>query len=344
VSGLAFVTDGSAAAAALAKWLGGSGMLRIEARSGADVARIVAARSAAGMTERTVAVSDRAVPDADFSADAALAIVRGWLADLPPIEIRTRGDQHIRARLQEERPGAEALVELRTALGPSARGTLPAKGRGRPVGSDPFRGAGFDVCVALLLDCGKALTERELARTLGRSPYGVHRVLVELERRRFVERARAGTRVREPLLLRDALAEAWQERVQPPRAARGFLARRPARVRADLLHALARSGERGLLAGPSAVIGPAASATRQTFVYWDGDDALLARVELEPTRAAGPDVVIWPILERGIAYAPRRLGSALATNRVVAFLDLAALGTDRDRRAAEAVWSEGAGT
>jgi len=192
VSGPVFVTDGSAESMALAKWLGGGGVVIVEARDGKEVARIVASRRRAGLSERMVAVGEQVVAQADFAAADALRVARDWLVGFSPIDARIRGHLSIQEAIGEERAGADLLMTLRSSLGTRAEVSGSSKRRGRPPGSDPFRGVGFDICVALLLGGDIAQTERSLAQAVSRSQFGVHRVLVELERRRYIERPRAG--------------------------------------------------------------------------------------------------------------------------------------------------------
>ena len=60
---------------------------------------------------------------------------------------------------------------------------------------------------------------------------------------------------------------------------------------------------------------------------------------LEGSPGAAP-VRIWSPVERAVFYRPRVIDGLPATNRVVAYLDLAISGVDRYLRAAEAVWDQ----
>lgn len=343
---LTLVTDGSPAAAALAAWLANEvpGVLIATGSSPRDVGRLVERRRSTGRSERIATLAPVDVPDADISGVEALAAARRWLDDLGPFEQRVHGPKRIAAAIADGAPGSGAVLGLLRAL---ARGrpppAPPPRRRGRPRGDDPFRGAGFDVCVALLLAPDEAWSERALAAAADRSPYAVHRALVALDERGYLERQRGATRVRDPRVLRDDLAMAWSRRAPEERAAIRFLAPRPAHVAEDLFEAAGAIGARALLAGASATTGPAGLSGGLLTVYGDADlPSLLEAAGFERVERVVGDVTVWTAPEEGVFASPRRIRGLPATNRVVTFLDLSAAGGDRYLAAAAAVWSEAA--
>jgi hypothetical protein len=331
------VSDASPEADALSGWLAARlpGAVQVTAVSAADVARVVTARR--GRPERVVTLRGVA---GDLSGDRALGAAEAWLAHLGPFERRVAGPALIDARVAEGAPGAGDVLALLNALS-RGRPRPPRSGRrGRPPGTDPFRGAGFDACVALLLEPRRAWTERDLAAATGRSPYGVHRVLVELDARGYLARARGATTVRDPILLRDDLGAAWAARCAEEREAVVYTAPRAAKALDDAFAAAGRAGLRLLLAGPSAtekLVG------RCAVVYGDrGVGGALEAAGFLPVRRTAGELALWTPLEESVFSAPRVVGGRPATNRVVTWLDLVATGTDRHREAAEHLWSEAA--
>jgi hypothetical protein len=334
------VSEGTPAADALAGWLSARlpGARQVTAVGAADVARVVASRR--GLSERVVTLGGEG---GDLSGRDALRAVETWLAHLGPFERRVAGPACIDARIAEGAADAGDVLALLNTLS-RGRPRLPATGRrGRPAGSDPFRGAGFDACVALLLEPDRAWTERDLAAATGRSAYGVHRVLVELEKRGYLDRTRGATSVRDTRLLRDDLAAAWAARLANGREAVVYAAPRRTDVAATVAAAARAAGCRALLAGPSATQAAIALAGRTTVMYADaGVHDSLRAVGFEPVRRLAGDLVIWAAPEEAVFSAPRTIGSLPATNRVVTYLDLASADVDRYGEAAEAVWSEAA--
>src|SRR5690606_24940236 len=83
------ITDGSAPAMAVARWLKerGARATVLEARSPEDVVRIIRARQMNRTAERLVALSEIA-DGADLDGGPALRVAIGWLSHLPPIEQR----------------------------------------------------------------------------------------------------------------------------------------------------------------------------------------------------------------------------------------------------------------
>jgi hypothetical protein len=340
VSAVTIVTDGSAVAASLATWLEthvSGRSTRVEARDALDVGRVVAARRDARVPERIVALSsDRADAGVDIDGSEAFAVAKGWLLLLPPIDARSRGAAIIRERIATGARGADALIELASLVGgPAATGSR----RGRPRGSDPFRGVSLELIVTLLLAPGTGRTERELATAIDRSPFGVHRALEQLMKSGYVTRDKNGALARDADLLRDDLVAAWRARVTLDRAAVAFLAPNRKRAAADVARAARAQGREVRLAGPSAVVGPNASVGDATVFYLDGAAAeILVPAGFRETSVG--DVVIWPVPERAVLLAPRPIGSLQATNRVITYADLMMMPTDRQTAAAASVWDE----
>jgi len=330
------VTDGSATAAALREWLAVPGVTFIEALNPNDVAVIVGARRAAKLSERLVTVSQ--LPGgADVSASEALEVAERWLADLTPIDRRRRGAEVIDKKMADGSEGADALQALASLLVP--RRARVARGRGRPNGSDPFRGLGLEVVVSLLLHTSTPFTERALAARIGRSQFGVHRVLAELERRGYLYRSRQGSLPRDPLILRDDLVAAWRGRVTPSREASAYQSRDRRSALNELASAAKRHGRDLRLAGPSAVTGPEASADGPLVVYLEGaPDPVMETIGFPRLRSG--DVVVWPIVESAVLLEPRTIEDVAATNRVITYADLVMIGSDRSTEAALAVWNQ----
>lgn len=347
---LVLVADGTPESSALARWIAGQTssaehLIAIDAR---DAARLVARRKAAHRSERVVSLVCPAPPESDIDGGAALTAVREWLRDLGPFERRTEGPARIAEALERDREGASDVLRLARLLadpkGTTSRASrrverpTPRK-RGRPAGSsDVFKGVGFDVCVAMLLEPARGWSERDLADRIGRSPQGVHRVLRELDARAYVRRSPGGTSLRDAELLRDDLASAWRSRFGESRAAARFVAPDLGRIWDDVSRVTSRSGADILLAGASAVSGPERPIGGPLFVYADVDDAAFRRARFKRVNRVGlADLIVWTPAENSVLLAPRSLDGRPATNRVVTYLDLM-LGGDRDRRAAETIW------
>jgi hypothetical protein len=207
------------------------------------------------------------------------------------------------------------------------------------MGLNPFHGSGFEVCSILLLEAGKDWTARGVAAQIDRAPSLVQRAFGELERRGLLQRLARGVRVADPLLLRDELLQAWKARVGTPRKeAQAYIAAKRANLQERVLESAQRAGARCLLAGPSAVEGPAALTGDPLTVYSDAAARFLG-AGFEPASGLGGDLVVWMPPERTVFLRPRALGNnRQATNRLVTFLDLASSGSERHRAAAEAVW------
>ncbi|MEK6608603.1 MAG: hypothetical protein AABZ30_13160 [Myxococcota bacterium] len=334
---VAFITDGSASAKALADWLRQRlPAILIEGRNATDVRALVSARRMERPRERVVSLA-LADAGADIAGGDALGCVASWLADLSPIERRARGAEIIESH---RRSGAHEPGALERLLGDlSVVPRLPRSKRGRPPGANPFRGVGFDVCVALLLAPDRRWTERDLALETEHAPSAIHRVLRELGRRGYLLRVRGASRPRDAELLRDDLLPAWRARIGVPRAGRGFSL--PAGTTVEKALSAARKLGFCVLAGPSAVEGPEATVGGPTMVYVD-QPALAAIVGLGASEVAGTmaHLVVWDSPESGVFRWPRTVRALPATNRVVTFLDLASTGVDRAFTAAESVWTE----
>lgn len=340
------IEDGTPEAAALGSWLDEElgGARRVTALRGAvDVAGILAARKRAGISERTAVLTEPKQAMGDVSGAGALVVVRQWLSDFGPFDARALGPLEIARRVGENSSDAGVVLDLlrrlalKTGSQPGVRRPGMAR-RGRPAGSkQPLRGVGFDVAVAILANPGRGFTERDLANACGRSVYGVHRVLLELERRAYIRRARGDIRAKDPLVLRDDLASAYAERLGSPRAASHYLAHRPRHVLEDLRSSAGHRGLAYCLAGPSAVDdfvgGPA-------IVYVDGDHAdALVRGPFEANASSGGHLVVWPVLQPSQLSSPRSLEGHPTSNRIITYLDLAVSRDPRQHAAADALWA-----
>ena len=348
-STVTLLTDGSAEARAMASWLAGKiEHARIyEARSTADVSRVLAARRASGRGERIVVLSDRWSGQDAIGGSEAMLSVTNWLSDLAPIDARAFGAERISERFQESAPGSAAVESLvRTLVLATNRAVLPRRtGRlGRRPGSNPFRGVGFDLCTLLLLEPGFDWPERELASRIDRDPAAVHRVLVELARRGLVTKAARGTRLLEPELLRDDLLASWRGTVGAPREARDFSLKAAGDGIKELLWITTHLGRRCLLAGHAAVPNPSLARSGPRPVYLEGDWQDLGKSFEKGKRSfeeAAPglgDVTIWTTPERGVFLFPGEVRGLQTTNAVVTYLDLAVADSPRSRVAAQAVW------
>lgn len=350
---VAIVTDGSPESAALARWLAdrGAPIVIVDALGPGDASVIAEARRRAG--DRVIVVHDDRA--SDVPAEDALAATRAWLGELGPFERRVRGAPIIEERLTARAPGFTEIERLLRRLAPSTRITKPektpnarrarppgpTKRPGRPPGSDPFRGAGLDVCVTMLLDPSRTWSERALATASARSPHAVHRAVIELSQRGYLERPRGAIRAARPLALRDDLAAAWSAR-RAQRGSRGWIAPHRAHVEEDVAAALIERGIEAFLAGPSALRDGLALVGGALVIYAGADaDGALEAASFRPTRGA-PDLVVFEIDEPAIRLAPRALRPIPATNRVVTFLDLVASGIDRHAEAARALWEDAA--
>lgn len=341
MTGWTVVTDGAADSAALARWLlrHGDGTL-IEARGEADVEAVVQARRQATPGTRMTVIADRKVGPVD--AREAKRTVSEWLGALAPIDARTSGADVVEERVRGEEPGSEALRSLLLASLPvPPRGTKEwGRRRGRPAGLNPFHGSGFEVCAVLLLEPNRPWTVRGVAEETQRAPSLVQRAFAELERRGLLQRQSRGTRIEDPLLLRNELLHAWKEHAAAPRReAQVFIASKRKDLASAVFARAERAGARCVLAGPSAVEGREALVGDPLTVYcdappqeWIADSGFVL--------ASGPrgDLVVWTPPERMVFWRPRRVAGHNATNRLITFLDLAALGSQRHLAAAEAVW------
>lgn len=333
MSRLTIVTDGSPFAAALARWLDAPDATLIEARDRGDVATVIEARRRARIVERVVTLAPPP-SGGDVAGDQALAVATEWLAGRSPIDVRSTGARVIGEQVDANATGADVVQALASAtVGRAAR----VARRGRPAGANPFRGASLEVAVALLLDPEREHTERALAAQIGRSPYAVHRAFSELSRRGYLARGRAGSRVRDPIVLRDDVVVAWRGRVSVTREAAAFLSKDRRSAAADLARAARKLHREVRLAGPSAVTGPTAPAGGPLVMYLEGDPVEVMKAAGFHATTAG-DVVVWPIVEAAILLAPREIRGIPATNRVITYADLMVVPNDRAADAAGEVW------
>jgi hypothetical protein len=338
-AGWTIVTDGEAVSVALARWLArhGGGTI-IEARGASDLPVVLDARRRAEPNSRLTVIADRKMGGTD--ASEAKRIAAGWLENLSPIETRTDGADVLERHVHADEPGSEPLrnLLLSSVPVPPTRPKVHGRRRGRPPGLNPFHGSGFEVCSLLLLETTKEWTARAVAAQVERAPSLVQRAFGELERRGLLEQLRRGVRLTNPLLLRDELLQAWTARVGTPRReAQAYIVAKRGDLQRRVLEAAQRAGARCILAGPSAVEGPAALIGDPLTVYCDAEAGFLG-AGFERASGLGGDLVVWTPPERMVFLRPRTLGKHQATNRLVTFLDLAASGSERHRAAAEAVW------
>lgn len=127
------VTDGSADATALARWLLPQlqNVSTLDARSAQEVAQLVEAQRSERPHQRIVVVAEGVdvEPSKGLSAAAALTIVRKWLGPLLPFERRTGGASKLAELIRASAAGSEESCATilrqpgRTAI---ARGLRPA--------------------------------------------------------------------------------------------------------------------------------------------------------------------------------------------------------------------------
>lgn len=332
------ITDGAAPAVAIVHWLRQQGVRAelLEGHSAQDAARLVVARQTDRPRPRVIALFGPAEA-ADLDGSAAVEVATRWLERLPAIEQRGAAEVLEKHRM-EQAPGHEQLSRLlkRAAVsGPKIRRAT----RGRPRGSDPFVGVGFDAIVAMLLEPDRQWAERALAETVGRSASAVHRVFRELYQRGYLARSRGATRLRDAEMLRDDLLASWRGRIAT-RTGRALATPRK-RPPTQVVLELQSAGERCVLAGTSAYAGPDGLVDAHVTVY--GDERALTALGRAGCRESLPglgNLIVWTPPEQAIFYAPRSVGGVEATNRVVTYLDLATGATDRSQQAASALWSE----
>lgn len=339
------VSDGSPESAALATWLRSKveGLRLVQTGGPDDVGRVVDAFRANERTTRLVAISTAAV-SSDVDAHRALEAVRRWLRDVAPIDARARGPRSIDDALDASVEGADDVRALARRLSPSKPKDLPVpKKRGRPKGQrDPFRGVGFEVCFALLRHPDRVFTERGLSELTGRSQFGVHRVLLELDERGFLRRGESGSELASRVALRDALAEGWRARVGISRRGQYFAAPpgagRDAHERA--LDALRTRGiEPVLAAGSAAALGNGVSIVDAGLTVYGPDDAAdaLQSAGFRHTRSANSAVVVWPVVEPSVLTHPRIVDGRAATHPIITYLDLLASSDERERSLAHEI-------
>lgn len=344
---IALVTDGSAAASALAEWLGARAPISewIESLGPVAARDTAQLRLRAKPAARVVLLAEGQCAQA-LSAERALRAVRRWTAELAPIAVRADGpaiiEQHVREGAEESR----ALIELASALGPGPNPPQPSSKRGRPAGAKPFHGAGFEVCVLLLLEPARRWKERELAEEAGRAPSVVHRVLGELRRRGYVlteggGRGSTGTRPQDPELLRDDLAAAWRERVGSPRASSLLVAKEPGRAMEQLFATMTSQGAQCLLAGESALPRALRPVGAQPTVYLDRDlSSLTLPAGMQVVTGLRGDLQVWSAPEPAALRWSALVEGVPATNRVVTFLDLMTSTSSRVRAVARELWEQ----
>ena len=335
------VTDGTPTAIAIWRWVEKhAGPQRtVAARGPADVSTVVSSRRSHRTAERTIVLAGSST---DVTVSAAYALAAEVLLHTLPIEARIRGAEILDTHRLNDDALADALDRLLNLVQPRPMLRPERVRAGRPPGSNPFRGAGFDICVALLLQVDRRWTERDLAAAALRSPSQVHKVLRDLGRRGYVASTKTGHTIRDPLVLRDELAAAWRGRVGLPRAGLFALVKGKTKLRSMFRIAM-RANRRCSLAGASATTGGAGLVGGTPTLYLELDDSntLPALEGIEQGGKGVSDVIIWAPPEPGVFVAPRSLGGGLeATNRVVTYLDLLTMGTDRGRFAAEALWEE----
>ncbi|NOY91016.1 MAG: hypothetical protein GXP55_07360 [Deltaproteobacteria bacterium] len=337
--------DGTPEAAALGDWLARDLMnaLRVSAISASDIRTVITARRAAGVRERLVGLTMGGATAADIDGSAATEVVREWLVDLGPFERRCAGPARIEEAVQQKRRGAEELLSLRARVSvrPGVSSQSGSRPRGRPRGTQrPLRGVGFDVSVCLLLHPERGYTERALAEAIGRSSYGVHRVLLALEAAGLVERGRGAIRARDPVLLADALLRDWKQRHQRKRPGQAYACVGGKSARGALGELAAMAGVHVCLAGPSALESRLVGGSGAITLYAEGLNVELAKLHgLRAIERGLPDVIAWRPPERGVLLEPDASGDLPATNAVVTWLDAMASGDDRVMMVAEDQWT-----
>lgn len=325
MSRLTVITNGTPEATALATWLSRHLAVRIvEAWGDEDALRVAEARK--GEKEKRLVLARDPGPGA-----AALRVVEGWTAGLSPFDVRARGPELVETGRRRHDSGSEALDALLAKLSPIRITVTPGR-RGRPKGSDPFRGVGFDVCIALLLEPARRWTDRAVADVIGRAPSAVHKTLSELAARDLVTRGRAGTLVRDPIVLRTDLLAHWRQRATH-RQGRGFRVRTTESVWTTLRQAAAPH----LLAATSATTGVWTFEGGPTIAYTTPEGLAALERKFEPVSTSLATLIMWQAPEAGVFLAPRE-GAPERTNRVVTWLDLVTLGGAREQEAAAAVW------
>jgi len=337
------IEDGTPEAAALGDWLarGIDGVRRVSAIGVEDVPAVIAARREAGLRERLIALTTGDASEADIDSGAATETVREWLADLGAFERRYLGPERIEEGVEAKRPGAVELVRLRARLHAAPSTSKPNRPRGRPRGTErPLRGVGFDVSVCLLLHPKRTYTERALAEAIQRSTYGVHRVLVTLERAGLVERGRGAIRARDPVVLAHALRRDWQQRHGRKRRGQAYICVGGQPARAALLELAATPEVHISLAGASALEPRLVGGSGALTAYIEGLSAELAKLHgLRAIQRGLPDVIAWVPPERGVFLEPDTTGDLARTSSVVTWLDAMASGDERMMSVANDLWT-----
>lgn len=325
---LTVITNGSPESAALAAWLSRHLPVKlVEARGDEDARRVADAR----MKEKEKRLVLASGSDQRLTSDA-LRVVTDWVADLSPFDVRARGPERVEAQRARHATGSETLDELLAKLTPVRITRTPGR-RGRPKGSDPFRGVGFDVCIALLLEPERRWTDRAVADFTGRAPSAVHKTLAELAARDLVARGRTGTLVRDPVVLRTDLLAHWRRRATH-REGKGFRSRNLETFWTTLRQATAPH----LLAATSATTGAWAFEGGPVIAYTTAEGLASLERKFDPVSASLATLILWQAPEAGVFLAPRD-ATPQRTNRVVTWLDLVTLGGAREQEAAAAVWN-----
>lgn len=339
---LTALSDGSAAAIAIVRWLRSHDVHAklFEGRSPGDVGRLVRARSGQRSNERLVVLTPSTDDiEIDIDGSEALRVASRWLKGLAPIERRAATDRIESQRLAHAE-GYEAFNEL-LRLCKAGDLRIERGKRGRPKGTNPFAGVGADVLIAMLVTSEHSWSERELASAVDRSPSAVHKVLVELRKRGYLQRRRGETRLVKPLVLRDDLLAAWRGKVSDRV---GIVLSCPRRQGPrDLIQQLQKEGHRIVLSGVSALAMPDAPIESIVSVYAEASaqDALV-RLGCEPSSAGMGNLAVWEPVERGVFYMPNAVEGVQASNRVVTYLDVATGKSARHQRAAEVYWERSA--
>ncbi len=337
--------DGTPEAAALGDWLARdiAEVLRVSAIGASDIPTVIAARRAAGARERLVGLTIGGDTAADIDGSVATEVVRGWLVDLGPFERRCAGSSRIEEAVLQKRRGAEELLRLRARVSVTPRSSerKTSRPRGRPRGTQrPLRGVGFDASVCLLLHPERAYTERALAEAIGRSSYGVHRVLLALERAGLVKRGRGAIRARDPALLAEALLRDWKERHPRRRAGQAYACVGGKSARGALRELAAMADVHVCLAGPSALESRLVGGSGAITLYAEGLSVELAKLHgLRAIERGLPDMIAWVPPERGVFLESDAADDLPRTNRVVTWLDAMASGDDRLVTVANELWA-----